>query len=83
MDFINAQQVWGIVLYFIGSWILTLCSKWELREVEAMRDMRNRYRDNIKKNPFLRSWRARFMTASGFLISLAGAALFFMNIKFD
>ncbi|UCD11450.1 MAG: hypothetical protein JSU88_12510 [Nitrospinaceae bacterium] len=83
MDFINQEQIWGIILYFIGSGVLTLCSKWELREVEEYRDMRNRYRDNIKKNPFVRSLRARLMTASGFLISLVGAALFFMNIKMD
>ncbi len=83
MDFINQQQIWGVVLYFIGSGLLTLCSKWEVREAEEYRDLRHRYRDNIKKNPFTHSLRAKMMTAAGFLISLGGAGLFFMNIKFD
>ena len=83
MGEISAPQVWGVVLFFIGVGTLTICSKWERKEADDDRDVKNRYRDHVNKNKFTRSTRANLMTGAAVLVSLVGVGLFFMNIKLD
>ena len=83
MGEISALQVWGIVLFFIGVGTLKICSKWERKEADDDRDVKNRYRDHVNKNKFTRSTRANLMTGAAVLVSLVGVGLFFMNIKLD
>ena len=83
MGEISAPQVWGVVLFFIGVGTLTICSKWERKEADDDRDVKNRYRDHVNKNKFTRSTRANLMTGAAVLVSLVGVGLFFMNIKLN
>jgi hypothetical protein len=83
MDAISAPQVWGIVLFIIGTGILMTCSKWERKEADEDREVKNRYRDHINRNRFTKSMRANLLTGAGVLMSLVGVGLFFLNIKLD
>ncbi len=83
MDFLNAMQIWGIVLFFFGAGLLSLCSKWEREEEEWLKDPRNRYRQERRKNDVVmpKTVRGILMTLFGSLISLTGITLFFLNIS--
>ncbi len=80
-DFLTSEQVWGIVLFFAGAGILHLCSRWEQKENQIMRDPRNRYFAQFQKEFMLpRSVRGVVMLILGFFTSLGGITLFFMFI---
>jgi len=84
MDFINKTQLMGIVLFLIGSGILTYCNRYE-RETDAkLKDPKIRWavidgnKDALLKQ---KNFRGNIMTVVGFGVAIYGFILFLTNIK--
>ena len=43
MDILVIEQVWAIVLFLLGAFILNTCSSLERKDQEFLKDPRNRY----------------------------------------
>ena len=43
MDILVIEQVWAIVLFLLGVFVLNTCSRLERKEQEFLKDPRNRY----------------------------------------
>ena len=43
MDIIVIEQVWAIVLFLLGAFVLNTCSRLERKEQEFLKDPRNRH----------------------------------------
>lgn len=83
MDFFSSEQVWGIVMLFLGMGILDLCSRLERQDEEWLKDPRNRYRKCRRKNDFAipTTVRGVFLSFTGSLLSVTGIMMFFLHIK--
>ena len=84
MDFINKDQLVGMLLFFMGSGILTFCNRYE-REVDVkLRDPKNRWAIiEGNKNVLLKekNFRGTVMTLIGLGASIYGLFIFFTNLK--
>ena len=43
MDILVIEQVWAIVLFLLGSFVINTCSRLERKDQEFLKDPRNRY----------------------------------------
>lgn len=80
MDVLNVSQFWGIGMYFLGSYVLGVCSKWEQKEDAFLRDPRNRMGKRPGDVVRPKTFRGTVMTVAGCMLSVGGAVMFFMNI---
>ena len=84
MDLINKEQIVGIVLFLIGSGILTFCNRYE-REVDVkLKDPKVRWAViDGNKNTLVKekTVRGTVMALIGVGAALYGLFLFFANIK--
>ncbi|MZG52926.1 MAG: hypothetical protein F3743_08880 [Nitrospinae bacterium] len=80
MDFLVIEQVWAIVLFLLGAFVLNTCSKWERKEYEFFKDPKNRY--GRRKSDVIKpkTLRGTLMTIAGTGLSLGGMILFMMHI---
>jgi hypothetical protein len=84
MDLINANQVYGLLLFFFGAFVLTLCNRYERKVDEKLRDPKQRWMllDGVKDGVVRRkSIIGTLLTIVGGAISLAGLVFFLVNIK--
>lgn len=80
MDFLTMEQVWAIAMFFLGSFILSTCSKWERDEQAIFKDPRNRYGRRKSDIVKPKSFRGTIMTLAGTLLCLSGMILFLMHV---
>jgi hypothetical protein len=80
MDFLVEQQIWAIAMVVVGSFILSLCAKWEKAHQEAFKDPRARY-GKTKEEMKPKSTRGTIMTTIGFLLCFGGMILFLMHVS--
>jgi len=80
MDFLSVEQVWGIILFFVGGGVLNWCSHWEREQAEWRNDPKNKYKKSRRKMDFAlpTTVRGTIMTVSGSLMSFAGITVFFL-----
>ena len=84
MSFISKQQLYGAILFFIGSFVLSICSKWEKKRKEKLKDPKVRIANyGQKKSDLMKSYtlRGALLTFTGLGLAIFGALLFLMNIK--
>ena len=43
MDILVIEQVWAIVLFLLGAFVINTCSRLERKDQEFLKDPRNRY----------------------------------------
>ncbi|MBT3920953.1 MAG: hypothetical protein HOF21_00090 [Nitrospina sp.] len=80
MDALVVEQVWATVMFILGSFILSTCSKWERKEQAIAKDPRNRYgrrKSDIVKPKTLRG---TIMTVMGTGLCLGGMILFLLHV---
>ncbi|MFQ5449443.1 MAG: hypothetical protein ACE5E9_02375 [Nitrospinaceae bacterium] len=77
----TTEQIGGLVLFFLGTWILSLCAKWERRDEDWIKDPKNRYKSVKESITFPNLIRGRIMTYSGGLLALIGFVMFFTHLK--
>jgi hypothetical protein len=80
MDFITIEQVWSVVIFFVGSIILNTCSKWEREDQAILQDPRNRYGRRKSDMVKPKSLRGTLMTILGSGLCLGGMILFLMQV---
>ena len=80
MDFLVVEQYWAIAMVLFGSFILSVCSKWEREEQQVLKDPRNRYGRRKSDIVKPKSMRGTVMTVTGTLMCLAGMVLFLMHV---
>ncbi|PIP71920.1 MAG: hypothetical protein COW89_09345 [Nitrospinae bacterium CG22_combo_CG10-13_8_21_14_all_47_10] len=80
MDFLTMEQVWAIAMFFLGSFILSTCSKWERDEQAILKDPRNRYGRRKSDIVKPKSLRGTIMTLAGTLLCLSGMILFLLHV---
>jgi hypothetical protein len=54
MDFLVVEQVWAVVMFFFGSIILNICSKWERKDQAILKEAKSygrRKSDIVKPAP--------------------------------
>ena len=80
MDILVIEQVWAIVLFLLGAFVLNTCSRLERKEQEFLKDPRNRY--GKRKSDIVKSKRFRgtLMTITGRSLCFGGMVLFMMHI---
>ena len=74
------EQVWAIVLFLLGVFVLNTCRRLERKEQEFLKDPRNRYgkrKSDIDKPKMLRG---TLMTITGTGLCFGGMVLFMMHI---
>ena len=82
MDFLAIEQVWALAMFFLGSTILSTCSKWEKEEQTILKESKSygrRKSDLVKPRTFRRA----VMTLLGAGLFLGGglvAVIFFLSI---
>lgn len=84
MDFFSKQQLWGVVLFFVGGWILSYCSGWERKRQEQLRDPKVRWAKYGKRKSDVlmpTSVWGTLMTLAGAGLAVWGFILFLSNIK--
>jgi len=79
MDFLVEEQIWAIAMVVVGSFILSLCAKWEKAHQEAFKDPRDRY-GKTKEEMKPKTTRGTIMTTIGGLLCLGGMVLFLMHV---
>ena len=55
MDLLVIQQVWAVVMFFLGSFILSTCSKWEKKDQAILKESKSygrRKSDLVKPRTF-------------------------------
>ncbi len=74
MDSLVAEQVWAVVMFVLGSFILNTCSKWERADQAVLKEAKSygRRKSDIVKP---KSLRGTTMTLMG-----AGLCLFVMHV---
>ena len=79
---INTEQILGIALFFAGSFILKLCSDWERKQREELRDSKNRWVLYGKRKTDMlvpTTSRGTLLTLVGGGLAVYGFILFLMN----
>ena len=76
MDPLVAEQVWAVVMFVLGSFILNTCSKWEREDQAALKEAKSygRRKSDIVKP---RTLRGTIMTLLGAGLCL-GSMIFFV-----
>ena len=80
MDAITVEQVWAVVMFLLGSFILSTCSKWERKEQASLRDPRNLYGRRKSDIVKPKTIRGTLMTLAGTGLCLGGMILFFLHL---
>ena len=76
---IVVEQVWAVVMFFLGSFILSTCSKWEREDQAILKESKSygrRKSDLVKP----RTFRGTVMTVLGAGLCLGGMILFMLHI---
>ena len=79
MDFLAVEQVWALAMFFLGSTILSTCSKWEREDQAILKESKSygrRKSDLVKP----RTLRGAVMTLLGVGLCLGGMILFMLHI---
>ena len=79
MDFLAVEQVWALAMFFLGSTILSTCSKWEKEDQTILKESKSygrRKSDLVKP----RTFRGAVMTLLGAGLCLGGMILFMLHI---
>ena len=79
MDFLVVEQVWAVVIFLLGSFILSTCSKWEKKDQAILKESKSygrRKSDMVKP----RTFRGAVMTLLGAGLCLGGMILFMLHI---
>ena len=80
MDNLVIQQVWAIVWLLLGAFVLNTCSRLERKDLEFIKDLRNRYgkrKSDMVKPKTIRGTHMT-LTVTGFY--LGGMILFMMHV---
>ena len=79
MDFLVVEQVWALAMFFLGSTILSTCSKWEKEDQAILKEAKSygRRKSDIVKP---RTLRGTLMTLLGAGLCLGGMILFLLHI---
>jgi hypothetical protein len=80
MDILVVEQVWALVMFVFGSFILSLCSKWEKAEKDFASDPRNRIGITKKEKDKPKTLRGTIMTTIGTILCAGGMILFLMHV---
>ena len=80
MDIIVIEQVWAIVLFLLGAFVLNTCNRLERKEQEFLKNPGNRYGN--RKSDILKPKRLRgtLMTLTGTGLCLGGVVLSMMHV---
>ena len=80
MDILVIEQVWAIVLFLLGAFVLNTCSRLERKEQEFLKNPLNRY--GKQKSDILKPKRllGTLMTLTGTGLCLGGMVLFMMHV---
>ncbi len=78
MEALAVEQVWAVVMFVLGSFILNTCSKWERADQAALKESKSygRRKSDIVKP---RTVRGTIMTILGTGLCLAGMILFIIH----
>ena len=79
MDFLAVELVWALAMFFLGSTILSTCSKWEKEDQTILKESKSygrRKSDLVKP----RTLRGAVMTLLGVGLCLGGMILFMLHI---
>ncbi len=80
MDMLVIEQVWAIVLFLLGSFVLNTCSNLERKEHEFYKDPKNRYGKRKSDVVKPKTLRGTLMTLVGTGLCLGGMILFMIHI---
>jgi hypothetical protein len=83
MDFINHKQILAIVCFLAGSYILKLCSEWERKRREELRDPKVRWAHYGRRKTDLlipTTLRGTLMTLVGGGLAVYGFISFLLNV---
>ncbi|MBT5869269.1 MAG: hypothetical protein HOH38_10570 [Nitrospinaceae bacterium] len=80
MDFLTVEQIWSVVMFFAGSFILNTCSKWEREDQAILKDPRNHYGRRKSDIVKPKSIRGTLMTLMGAGLCLSGMILFLLHV---
>jgi|GEM_PF-511126 len=83
-DFVSKQQLFGVLLFFAGGWVLNLCSRWEKERREKLKDPKIRIAHYGRRKSDLvapGTTRGTVMTLTGIGLAVWGAVLFLMDVK--
>jgi hypothetical protein len=80
MDILVIEQVWAIVLFLLGAFILNTCSSLEKKDQEFLKDPRNRYGKRKSDMVKPKTLRGTIMTLMGAGLCLGGMILFMMHV---
>ncbi len=80
MDMLVVEQIWAIVLFFLGGFVLNTCSRLERKEQEFFKDPKNRYGKRKSDVVKPKSLRGTLMTLVGTGLCLGGMVLFMMHV---
>lgn len=80
MDALVVEQVWAIVMFVLGSFILKICSKWEKADKNYASDPRNRYGKRKSDIVKPKTLRGTLMTTLGTCLCLGGMILFLLHV---
>ena len=75
MDILVIVEVWAIVLFLLGAFLLNTCSRLERKEQDFLKDPRNRYGKRKSDIVKPKKLRATLMTLTGIGLCLVGMAL--------
>ncbi len=85
-DYITEEQIFGLIFFVAGVFLLNLCAKWERKDYLVARDPKLKWEyidkdSNRQAEVRQKSTRGWIMTLIGLGLALYGAVTFFMNIK--
>lgn len=86
MEFPVTGQIIGTVLFFVGIWVLSYCSKVEKQDKDNMRKIRYRqprYQDRNVKISDARTYEVRgtVLSLGGYTLAMAGILMFIMTTQ--
>jgi hypothetical protein len=76
MDILVIEQVWAIVLFLLGVFVLNTCSRLERKEQELLKDPHNRYGKRKSYIVEPKTLRGTLMTLTGKGLCFGGMVLF-------
>ena len=80
MDALVTEQIWALVMFALGSVILSTCSNWEREEQALAKDPRNRYGKRKSDIVKPKTLRGTLMTLLGTGLCLGGMILFLLHL---
>ena len=80
MDILVIEQVWAIVLFLLGAFVINTCSRLERKDQEFLKDPRNRYGKRKSDMVKPKTLRGTIMTLTGTGLCLGGMILFVMHV---